>query len=370
VRVALLSPCFWPEVRRGTERFARLLADGLIRRGAAVTLITSHPGATTRSVEDGLEVVRLRRPPGGGRLARRMWEDHLLHVPGSYLTLRRGDHDVAHALYPTDALAAARWSAATGRPAVHSFMGIPHRQGLANRRGRAEIVRRAISGCDATVALSAAARDGFARWLGVEARVIHPGVDLDVFTPDETARAPVPTIFCAAAVGEPRKRVDLLVRAFAILRERRPDAELALSTEKGVRPLFPSTGATPLCEHGVKFLDVDDTGALVRAYRSAWVTALPSVGEAFGLVLAESLACGTPVVATDEGGMREVVGGDREIGRLFAGDDPAALAAALDQALALTPGAAAACRARAEDFPAQRTADAYLDLYRELGASG
>jgi glycosyltransferase involved in cell wall biosynthesis len=290
-----------------------------------------------------------------------MWEDHLLHVPGSYLTLRRGDHDVAHALYPTDALAAARWSAETARPAVHSFMGIPHRQGLANRRGRVEIVRRAIAGTGATVALSGAARDGFARWLGVDARVIHPGVDLETFTPDAAARAPRPTIFTAAAVGEPRKRVDLLLRAFALLRERRPDAELVLAQ--------PSKGARPLWQHGVKFADVDDTGALVAAYRAAWVTALPSIGEAFGLVLVESLACGTPVVATDEGGMREVVGDRAAIGRLFAGDDPVALAAALDEALDLTPGAAAACRARAEDFPAQDTADDYLDLYRELGAS-
>jgi glycosyltransferase involved in cell wall biosynthesis len=367
VNVALLSPCFWPEVRRGTERFARLLADGLIRRGAAVTLITSHPGASTRTVEDGLEIVRLRRPPGGGRLARRMWEDHLLHVPGSYLTLRRGDHDVAHALFPTDALAAARWSAHTGRPAVHSFMGIPHRQGLANRRGRAEIVRRAIAGCGATVALSSAAEQGFARWLGAEARVIYPGVDRDVFTPDEAERAAAPTIFCAAAVGEPRKRVPLLLAAFERLRAKRPEAELVLSRPRS--GAAGDKGVRPLCPAGVRYVDVDDTTALVAAYRAAWVTALPSIGEAFGLVLVESLACGTPVVASDEGGMREVVGRRPDIGRLFAGEDPDALAAALDDALDLRT-AAAACRARAEDFPAQHTADAYLDLYRELGAAG
>jgi glycosyltransferase involved in cell wall biosynthesis len=359
VNVALLSPCFWPEVRRGTERFARLLADGLIARGHAVTLITSHAGPTSRVVEDGLRVVRLRRPPGGARLARRMWEEHLTHVPRSYLELRRGDYDVAHALYPTDALVAARWSAGTGRPAVHSFMGIPHRQGLANRRGRLAIVRRAIAGTGATVALSDAALAGFERWLGVEARVIYPGVDLDAFTPDPAQRAPVPTIFTAAAIGEPRKRVDLLLRAFELLRARRPATELVLPNDKGVRPL---------CSTGVRFVDVDDTAALAAAYRAAWVTALPSVGEAFGLVLVESLACGTPVVATDDGGMREVVGGRPEIGRLFAGDDPATLAAALDEALDLhDPGA---CRARAEDFPAQHTADAYLDLYGELGAAG
>ena len=43
-RIALLSPCFWPEVRRGGERFTRELADGLLARGHHPELITSHPG--------------------------------------------------------------------------------------------------------------------------------------------------------------------------------------------------------------------------------------------------------------------------------------------------------------------------------------
>jgi hypothetical protein len=42
VKVALLSPVFWPEVRRGGERFVRDLADGLLERGHAPRLITSH----------------------------------------------------------------------------------------------------------------------------------------------------------------------------------------------------------------------------------------------------------------------------------------------------------------------------------------
>src|SRR5204863_3420035 len=54
VRIALLHPCFWPEVRRGTERVIRELADGLLARGHEPVLITSHPGETLRNLEDGL----------------------------------------------------------------------------------------------------------------------------------------------------------------------------------------------------------------------------------------------------------------------------------------------------------------------------
>ena len=44
VRVALLSPCFFPEVKRGTERIVQQIGDGLIERGHQARLITSHPG--------------------------------------------------------------------------------------------------------------------------------------------------------------------------------------------------------------------------------------------------------------------------------------------------------------------------------------
>ena len=44
LKVALLSPVFWPEVRRGGERFVRELADGLIAEGHEPRLITTHRG--------------------------------------------------------------------------------------------------------------------------------------------------------------------------------------------------------------------------------------------------------------------------------------------------------------------------------------
>jgi len=56
------------------------------------------------------------------------------------------------------------------------------------------------------------------------------------------------------------------------------------------------------------------------------------------------------------------------VGRLFAGDDPAALARALLEALDLAgdPATAAACRARAEDFSTARCTNRYLELYASL----
>ena len=85
---------------------------------------------------------------------------------------------------------------------------------------------------------------------------------------------------------------------------------------------------------GVELVDVDDRAELARVYGRSWVSALPSVGEAFGLVLLEAMACGTPVVGSDVLGIPEVV--DRpEVGRLFSGDDPAQ---ALLEAIELADG--------------------------------
>ena len=357
--VAMLSPCFWPEVRRGGERLVRDLADGLISRGHRPRLITSHPGLPSRSVEDGLPITRHWRPPEG-RLRRRQYVEYLSHAPWSYLSLRFGRDDLAHAVYPTDAVAAARWSARSGRPTVFTYLGIPTRAGLTYKRYQLEVMLRAVEGSTAVVALSRAASEAFRWWLGVDARVIHPGVDLRVFRPGP--RADAPTVFCGAALDEPRKRVGLLVSAFEHVRRERPAARLVLS-----RPRDPASARLVATGPAVELRDVDDRAALARAYAEAWVSVLPSYNEAFGLVLAEAMACGTPVVGSNRDGIREVV--DREaVGRLFDGDDERSLAATVLEALELSrdPATAEACRRRAEELSTDRSVEAYERLYREL----
>ena len=141
MRVAIAHPVFWPEVRRGSERFARELADGLLARGHRPRIVAGHRGLRRdTAVEEGVAVVRVPRLPER-RLERRMFEHHLTHVPFARRALRRGEDEVIHALYPTSAVA----GAGLGRPLVFSYMGIPHRQGLANRRKRVEIMLRALA---------------------------------------------------------------------------------------------------------------------------------------------------------------------------------------------------------------------------------
>ena len=358
----MLTPTFWPEVRRGTERMVHELSTGLEGRGHQAVVVTSHRGRPGRGVEEGVPVIRVPRPPDG-RARRRRIEDHLGHIPLSYAVLRARRPHVAHAWYPTDALAAGRWRGATGRTAVHSYMGIPDFKWLRHSRWRLGITIRAIESCDVTVALSRYAADAFHHWLGYEAPVIPPPVDVETFTPGN-ARTEEPTFVCAAALGEERKRGDLLVRAFARVRRQRPRARLILN-----RPRDPATAAHLADTEGVEMVDMDDRSRLAELYASAWASVLPSVNEAFGLVLAEALACGTPGVGSNEAGIPEVL--DRPgTGVLFEGGEES-LARALLEVLDLTGDAKAreACRARALELSTERCVEAYESLYSSLAAA-
>ena len=361
--VAMLTPAFWPEVRRGTERMVHELSRGLIDRGHDPRVITSHPGRPGTGEEDGVPVIRVPRPPQG-RLQRRGFEDYLTHVPLSYAALRVLAPDVAHAWFTTDALAAIRYGRATGRPVVHSYMGIPDHTGVMWRRRRLAITLKALEGSDVTVSLSRHVADEFRRSFGHETPVIPPPVDVEHFRP-RGERTAEPTAICAAVMDDvgSRKRVHLLVEAWPLVRRERPGARLLLNRPR--TPQLAAAVADPAL--GIEIADMDDREELARLYAASWVSVLPSWGEAFGLVLAEAMACGTPAVGSNLAGIPEVVDSP-DIGRLFDGDEPAALARAILETFELAgdPATAEACRARALLLSRDACTDAYEALYREL----
>lgn len=361
--VAMLTPAFWPEVRRGTERMVHELSRGLIDRGHRPRVVTSHPGPPGIGVEEGVGVLRVPRPPQG-RLQRRGFEDYLTHVPLSYAVLSMMRPDVAHAWFPTDALAAIRYGRRTGRPVVHSYMGIPNHVGVMWRRRRLAITLRALAGSDVTVSLSRHVADEFRRSFGHDTPVIPPPVDVEHFRP-RGERTAVPTAICAAVMDDvgSRKRVHLLVEAWPLVRRERPQARLLLN-----RPRTPELAAAAAdAALGIEIADMDDREDLARLYASSWVSVLPSWGEAFGLVLAEAMACGTPAVGANLDGIPEVVDSP-DVGRLFDGDAPEAVARAILEGfeLAESPATAEACRARALRLSREACTDAYEQLYHDL----
>lgn len=324
MRVALLHPTYWPEVRRGAERLVHDLASWLAQAGHDVTILTTHRARTSTVEEDGVRVVRMWRAPDA-LFERRAYEHYLGTAPAQMWGLSRQRFDVAQAFFPVSGWAALRARELGGPPVVYSNMGIPTRKYLVSRRYRlpmhAELARAATT----CTVLSEAAAEPFRRYLQRDPEVVPPGVATEDFAVEAT-RAEQPTIVYSGSPADPRKRLHLLIDAFDVLRRHRPDARLQLAGKR--EPRFEA--ALP---DGVEWVEGDDTADLARTLAAAHVAVLPSIGEAFGLVLAEALAAGTPVVATDAGASGEIV--TPAVGRLFQPDDRDSLVEALDQALEL-----------------------------------
>src|SRR5205823_3124147 len=101
---------------------------------------------------------------------------------------------------------------------------------------------------------------------------------------------------------------------------------------------------------------------LAQVYRDAWVFCLPSSYEGFGVPYIEAMACGTPVIATPNGGAEDVLGGGAFGVLASEGDLGGALVSVLqssEQRAALT----ARALERARDYAIDRMAEKYEAVY-------
>jgi D-inositol-3-phosphate glycosyltransferase len=176
--------------------------------------------------------------------------------------------------------------------------------------------------------------------------VVNPGVDLELFTPGDqnVARKElgIPNdAIVLTFVGrvQPLKAPDILIKAahqFTLenpqLRNRvriiicgglsgtgldKPDSLISLVKELQLLDL-------------VIFLPPSSREKLATVYKASTLVAVPSYSESFGLVAVEAQACGTPVLATNVGGLKTTVS-DNKSGLLINGHDPRTWAQAIAQ---------------------------------------
>lgn len=206
-------------------------------------------------------------------------------------------------------------------------------------------------------------RYGFSPW---RLNVIPPGVDLERFSPGDRRAARLeiglpPETWIALTVRRlvPRMGVDVLLDAW---RRLSPDDGLLLIAGDG--PLRAELERDS--PDNVRFVGSVDDGLLASYYRAANVCVVPSRSlEGFGLVALEALACGTPVIVTDVGGLSETV--DALQGNLVVppGDVEALaerLATAANRSKPLPT--ARRTRAHAEQFAWSRAVEKHREVYR------
>jgi glycosyltransferase involved in cell wall biosynthesis len=188
--------------------------------------------------------------------------------------------------------------------------------------------------------------------------VIHNGVDLTHLTPGPPGgRLGEPTFLYLGRLKR-YKRVDLVLQAVALLRDRGLDVRLRIAGRGGDEGRLRAVTRGLGLGARVTFEGFVTEERKRELLRGCWSTVLASPKEGWGITNVEAAACGTPAVAADAPGLRESVR-DGVTGLLFPEGDAGALADALGR-LASAPAAVeamgAAARRFAGEFTWERTA--------------
>lgn len=345
----------WPEVTRGAERYVHELSVALRARGHQVRILTTSV-ATRHDAVLGVPVRGFARGPLGVQ-QRVPHRAQLRFGARCLLDVLPKKVDVWHAGSLYDGAAAA--VAGSLRPGLRSVLTLhgplegpvlratPQRQALA-LAGRV----------DELVCVSDAAAAQAASSVGWQPTVVPPGVDAAAFTPGGR-RDDVPSVLYVGSLTSRRKNLSLLLAAVAEV----DGLQLHLVGQGDPSPWIAAAPAA--VRDRVKHLGPLQGADLLERYRRAWVTALVSEREVFGMVVVESLACGTPVVVLDDGwGPSSIVTAGTGV---RGAATPGGIAAALREAIELArdPDTAARCRSVGESYDWQASVVPQLEqVYR------
>lgn len=346
-RLLIITPDF-PPSPGGVQVVAHRLAAGI--EGFQIRVIAlDAPGAVSFDSASPISVGRVR---GGGWL--RGGRNALLNVAALAQAVRfRPDVTLSAHIVASPAAAAIR--CLLGARTVQYF----HAEEIAAKPRLAAFAARHAHESIAVSAYTA----GLIAETGVvpESLIVIPnGADIPS---DPTPRAADrPTVLTIARMQERYKGHDVMIRAFALVRAKVPDAQWVVIGDGSLRPGLEQLARSYGLGGSVRFLggvsDEQRNSWLRRADLLAMPSRLPAggfAGEGFGIVYLEAAAYGKPVVAGNVGGAVDAVA-DGESGLLVDPTDPLAVAEAitsllLDPELARRLGKAGQARARDRAWP-------------------
>lgn len=198
-------------------------------------------------------------------------------------------------------------------------------------------------------------------------RMVYNGLDTDFFRPVNGEPKRANTLLFVGNTDDSKKGISYLLQALALL----PETVTLTIVDQGTPHKTHAPQITQKLGLGprVTFTGKVSAEVLRQLYTTSEIVVLPSLYEGFGLPAAESLACGTPVVATRAGALPEVVGEDGA-GIFVPPRDPQALAQAIQEILRdeqKRKKMGCAGRQRVEElFSWKKVAERTVEVYREL----
>ena len=400
----IVCPTYWyPQHATDTQAtYVHDINRHLVRRGHSVTVVTpGDPALPRHDAFDGVEIVRfpLELPPDltYGRVAQSQvsWLGRLARVGvmAGYLEAqyraimsqaREKGADVVHAHWaiptgPAAVMAARR----LGVPSVITMHGgdvyVNPEQGydFPTRWYVRPALGWTLRNAGALTAITEDCRQHALR-AGAPAdriRLVFNGTDLRRFSPAENGNRRDqrfgPQMIFACRQLFPRKGIRFLLEAGAQLKPQFPDLKIVLAGDGFERPALVQLAKELGISGDVTFLGWVPNAELPAYYRAAAVSVIPSLEEGFGIPAAEAMGCEVAVVASDAGGLPEVVE-NGVTGLVVPRGDAAALAQAIGSLLAdpeRRRRMGQAGRARAlRLFDWDRSAEQFEELYREVAA--
>lgn len=320
LRVLLALTYYRPHVS-GLTIYGERLARGLARRGHQVTVLTSqfHPRLPAREVRDGVEIVRVP-------VALKISKGVIMPLFPAYAAAFVRRHEVINVHMPQfEAALLAGLGRALGKPVVLTYdcdLKLP--AGPFNRLVESSLgpLNHAAARWSQRIVATA---DDYARHSPFLSRymdkvtAITPVIELPTVDPAVTRRLADkwqlrrPLIGFAARFAA-EKGVEHLLQALPAVLTEVPDVQVAFTGayKDTVGEEAYWAGLVPLLEKHRRrliFLDLLTDEEMPSFFGLCDVLAVTSLNstEAFGMVQAEAMLCGTPVVATDLPGVREVV---------------------------------------------------------------
>lgn len=343
MKVCIVTTTFprWKEDDQGT--FVVEQAKALRHQGASVQVIGPHaPGASQRQTLHGIDVIRPRYAwPEGLEILRKYraglpvilrrinlaWLLIPLFMLTQWLALLRYTKgvDVIHANWTLSAFSAILVKPFRHIPVVVTVQGsdIYETERIQWLRW---VTRAVLKRVDQVIALSSPLA-ALTKNLGVHEdriRILPNGVDVEYFMPPEAERDSI-ILFVGSLVE--RKGVRDLVEATPRVLQALPDYRVVIIGEGPQRESLESRSVDLGLKGRIEFLGVKRPSEVRYWMQKSKLLALPSREEGQGVVLLEAMACGTPCVASEVGGIPDVI--NESVGRLVPPGEPEKLANAV-----------------------------------------